>query len=127
MSLSDYGLLDDFSFRGRWWLPNNPTDFAPGTLSFSDGRIQLELDGSFSVPELELSNLLSSPTIFRASAIHGRTTDGDLCTVLQVAAFEVRQGIVRLRGNTLIVGVHWQEDANLRIQKAVLNFAHLDE
>jgi hypothetical protein len=127
MSLSDYGLLDDFSFRGRWWLPNNPADCVPGTLSFSNGRIQLELDSSFSVPELEPSNLLLSPTIFRAGAVHGRTTDGDLCTVLQVVAFEVSQGIVRLRGNTLITGVHWQEEANLRIQKAVLNFAHLDE
>ena len=127
MSLSDYEFLNDFSSRGRWWLPDRPGDRIPGTLSFSDGRIQLELDGSFSVPELELPNLLSSPTIFKAAAIYGETTDGDSCTVLRTAAFGIGQGSLRLRGNALLVGAHWREEEGQQIQKVNLRFAHLDE
>jgi HEPN superfamily Apea-like protein/ApeA-like protein len=127
MSLSDYGLLDEFSARGRWWLPNNRGDGIPGTLNFSDGRIQLELDGVFSVPELELPNLVSSPTIFSSPAILGETTEGDACTVFRAAAYHASPGHLRLRGNALIVGGHWPEESKLEIQKAVLGFAHLDE
>ncbi|HEY4739243.1 MAG TPA: HEPN domain-containing protein [Candidatus Acidoferrales bacterium] len=127
MSLSDYEFLDDFSFRARWWLPDKPGDRIPGTLSFADGRIQLELDGAFSVPELEFSNLLSSSAIFKAAAIHGEMTDGDSCTVLRAVAFGVGQGSLRLRGNALVVGAHWQQEDSPRIQKVILRFAHLDE
>ena len=127
MSLSDYEILDEFSFRGRWWLPNNPTDSIPGTLTFSDGRIELELDSLFSVPELEFQTLMSSPGIFKADAIYGQTTEGDPCTVLRTAAFGVGAGGLKLRGNALIVGAHWQQEDNPQIQKAILRFAHLDE
>ncbi len=96
MSLSDYEILDEFSFRGRWWLPNNPTDSIPGTLTFSDGRIELELDSLFSVPELEFQTLMSSPGIFKADAIYGQTTEGDPCTVLRTAAFGIGQGGLNL-------------------------------
>lgn len=127
MSLSDYGLLDEFSTRGRWWQPSNPGDSIPGTLSFSDGRIRLELDGLFSVPELELPNLLSSRTIFNAPTILGETAEGDACTVFRAAAYHVSQGHLRLRGNALVVGGHWPEESKMEIQRAVLAFAHLDE
>ncbi len=43
--LSDYELFDEFSVRGRWWLPDAPEDRVPGALSLSDGHIWLVLDG----------------------------------------------------------------------------------
>ncbi len=61
-TLKDLGLFDDFSIRGRWFLPDDPADVVPGELKFSTSGIELVLDGAFKV--------LSEPDAF-ASLLRG--------------------------------------------------------
>jgi len=51
--LSELSLFEEFSLRGRWWLPTRKAEPVPGELNFSSDGIRLDIDGKFGVNELQ--------------------------------------------------------------------------
>ena len=125
--LDDLGLFDDFSIRGRWFLPQDPTDVVPGELTFSTSGIELKLDGAFKTlagptayEQLLRSDVPKTPVIF------GSTVAGEHVTLRQAFASTVGSECVFV-ANELIVGAHVDEAADGNVQFALTELTHLDE
>ena len=65
-----------FSVLGHWWLPENSENKIPGTLKYENGRIRVELLGTF-----ETSSILRAIEPDNIPIINGRA-EGRLLTLL---------------------------------------------
>jgi ApeA N-terminal domain 1/Apea-like HEPN len=76
-----------FTAIGRFWLPHDPARVIPGTLSFDEDGIQLQLDGSLYPPAAPKNGvIISSPEWATEPTVHGqlRHPYGDV-TLLRVS------------------------------------------
>src|SRR5947209_2215725 len=78
--------VEDFEYKGTWWLSTNPDEKIGGVLTFSvvEG-LRLDLLGSFGdeVPFFQLGSL-------RYSVVLGVATNGDLVTLYNVRSSNFR-------------------------------------
>lgn len=124
MRLSDKGMFSEFSLRGVWWLPNQPSDQVAGILRFSNQRIELQLDRSFHIQELISAWTTGS---FKASVILGRATDGTRCSVFKALFWRWSSSEAVLVANAIAIGAHVEEEARFPVQNAIIQFTHLEE
>jgi hypothetical protein len=124
--------IENFSFRGTWWLPEAPEEKVSGTLSFdSDEGVTLDLErplepNVFTHPlkQKQLNRPALDPRrYFGPPLILGHHDDGHLCTVF--GAIEESHaigaaGIVRVKygGSALALGVG-VDDADEIFVKAI--------
>lgn len=126
MDTSDYNMFDEFSFRGKWWLPELPQATVTGELTFSSNGIRLRLDSPFPLP------LLQDPwkmfkEVFKASSVLGETLDGQRCTVLRAFATKVSGHELELKGNRFVLGSHISNEENSFVDGTMVNFTSLEQ
>ena len=80
-----------FSVLGHWWLPENAENRIPGTLNYENGRIRVELLGSF-----EPSAFLRAVEPTNLSIVNGRA-EGRLLTLLDCRTINQRTHTERCR------------------------------
>jgi hypothetical protein len=124
MPITKKDLFDELSVHGRWWLPGS-REQVYGTLTMSSDRIKLETDRQFEVSER--FDLGYSNTVFKAPVILGETVELERCTILRAFSTLNSPAGLTLLVNALIVGRHIDTEADLMIEKAVINFAYLEE
>jgi ApeA N-terminal domain 1/Apea-like HEPN len=122
--MQDRNMFNEFSIRGRWWLPNNPNDQVPGTMHFSNDSLKLRLDRTFWVQELIQAHSVGS---YKTEVILGQTTAGEPCTVLRLFYLSSIGDEVVLGGNALFLGAHFNQEDELSVNKVLLGFTHLED
>lgn len=125
--LDEYGLLDGFAVRGRWFLPSDPSDIVAGELRFGTSGIRLRLDDCFQQiggPSV-LERMLKSEA-FKTPLILGTASSGELLTLRRSFASHVGQHC-EFVANDLVVGAHLMSGDEETIDSALVEFSHLNE
>jgi hypothetical protein len=122
MELLGHDMFAEFSTRGHWWLPSQPSQAVFGTLSFSNDRIKLQLDRSFT-PELDTAY---SPGSVKFPVIFGVVNDGSRVTIARAFYLGSYKHEIDLAANEIIVGAHLDDVSNT-IRQAKIKFTNLEE
>jgi hypothetical protein len=122
-----FGLHDEFSHEGFWWLPDNPDERIAGTLTFS------QVDGA----QLKLLGMFGG---FRAFGqrqtdyvtLHGITKNGKSVTLLDAFSSNRQMnapGIMneQYKGHTLCIGHHFSSEDDATFDKSFFRFERLEE
>jgi hypothetical protein len=117
-------MFSEFSLRGRWWLPDNPGDQVPGIVRFSNERIELQLDRSFSVQEF--ISAWSKGSV-KAPLILGQTTDGSSCSLLRVIFWCWSGDEIVFIVNAILIGAHVEDEIRFPIQRATIRVTQLED
>lgn len=123
--ISELSLFDEFSIRGRWWLPARETETLPGELNFSGDGITLDLDGKFGITELQDTAFLLG--VFKAPIIVGETTDGEYCMLLRTFTTRVSGSSCSFEANQLLIGDHPFGENQLAVERLLIEFTHLED
>lgn len=125
--IGDRGLQDDFKLHGDFWVPDVPARRIAGTLTNSDGRIELALIGAFGSPWPPLS-------IGPLEIILG-TTDAGACTLWKSHATETthrsfgQTGVARSRfvSTFLFLGESFESADRIQFEEVRFSFDALEE
>jgi hypothetical protein len=112
-------MIEEFQYKGMWWLPHEPEEQIPGTFKFTpiEGAV-LELIGSFKMFEPEI--------------ILGISSDGEKITLYKCF---VTNSILRYPGlptssfyvNIAFVGAHFQKTEDIKFKSLSIHYLYLDE
>lgn len=114
-----------FSVLGHWWLPENPENKIPGTLKYENGRIRVELLGTF-----EPNVFLQFGEPAKLPLINGRA-EGRLLTLLDCRTVSKNTHSESASTSTLDVkyaidGAIFTEVEPLQFTEATFRFHHLE-
>lgn len=122
-----FGLHDEFSYEGFWWLPQNPEERLAGTLTFNQS------DGA----QLKLLGMFGGITVFGQMqteyiTIHGITKNGKPVTLLNAFSSNRQMnapGIMneQYKGHTLCIGHHFLSEDETLFSKSFFRFERLEE
>jgi len=124
--VSELSILDEFSARGRFWLPGKESDAIPGQLTFSGNGIRLVLDGKFSIEELQSPGAIFGCN-FRPPVIAGQTVEGESCMVLTAVTIDVGWNSCEFAANQLLVGETHFGEAVPQPQRLLVSLTHLED
>jgi ApeA N-terminal domain 1 len=118
-------VLEDRLFQGYWWLPADPETKVPGTLSFSQKRVELELLGSFGAPATPLARIDDQPRIL------GVTKDHKAVTLEHCAGMGARFGFggfptTRFRPRLVLHGLWYEPDERVLFDEISIRYSDLD-
>ena len=120
-------MMEEFEYKGRWWLPAKKDSQIDGTLTYSptDGAI-LELSGAFG----DLSRLLVSGQLSAPRIILGTTASGQDVTLLNCAQKRRHTGgaypTSSYRVNVVFVGAHFESHDEIDFESLYVHYSHLD-
>jgi len=110
-------LLDEWEFRGEWWVPASESTKVAGVLSFVPGEpLSLELFGFLGRGDARCIPML--PPTF----VHGRTTHGEEVTL--VNCFELRRSgrgdkaYSLLNADSALLGSHYPDSSGITFTSA---------
>lgn len=116
-------LLREFTYKGLWWLPDNPEKQFWGTLKYApyDGTV-LELMGN-------LEHFTPSPPIILGMALNGKPITLFKCnkrgyfgnltnSILQLTEYFI---------NIVLIGVHFVKIDDIKLRKISVHYSNLDE
>jgi hypothetical protein len=121
-------LFQEFSTTGQFWLPSNPDRVLWGSLTFKPGDgVNLALDGDL------LGENTSHGGVF-LETVHGRTFNGNLCTLFRCTSYADTYfgGVTRLfRSNVsadyLVGGELFSSLDQCVLSSVYVQFSHLDD
>jgi hypothetical protein len=130
MEMDNYNLFEDFEYKGFWWLPEQPENKVPGSLSYKCGDIMtLELLGSLQNTTLRGSHEGSS----NPDTILGIAEGKRLCTLNGIlhtkSRFNKSSGIFRSTYiiERLLEGKHFSSSADIKFSSISINYTSLEE
>ena len=114
-----------FSILGYWWLPENSEITIPGTLKYENGRIRVELLGTF-----EANDFLQSGEPSKIPLINGRA-EGRLLTLLDCRTVSENTHSESASTSTLDVkyaidGAIFTKVEPMQFTEATIRFHHLE-
>src|SRR5580700_3037798 len=124
--ISDLTMFDEFSVRGRFWLPAQEAEAIAGQLTFSAGGIRLTLDGKFDVKELQDAGAIFGSK-FRASVILGETIEGESCMLLRTVVLNVDWNKSEFAANQLLIGEGSFGEVEPQVAEVLVDFTHLED
>jgi len=116
----------EFEIRGEWWLPKKPATRVPGVLYYRPGEwVKLEVDKPLCDPWVDTEPDIQtfSLDLVPVEAVVGTALDGTLCTLLAGAGLGGRDIIAQ----HLLIGRHFEREADVRFQSAYLALTYLEE
>jgi hypothetical protein len=119
-------IFDEFSARGRFWLPGAESSDVPGQLSFSGGGIRLMLDGKFAVGELQTPGAIFGCS-FRPSVIVGETVEGESCMLLKAVTLNVNWNSCEFAANQMLVGESRFGEVVPQAERMLVSLTHLED
>lgn len=125
-------MIDAREFRGWWWLPEQPDDRLPGTLTVSRGEAELDLTGDFGhevIAETE-SEVEWSFDLAAKPRILGIDRDGEAVTSEghQSASYDQHSAgvtISRYRRRITLVGRHFGSREKIRFDEIAIRASDL--
>lgn len=120
-------MIEEFEYKGRWWLPDKPEKQITGTLSFTPGEgAILDLIGSFKDAKKAGSMLESAEVILgRASNI------GDItlykCFENKLSYSPAGFQTSSFYANMIFIGAHFQKSEDIKFKSISVHYLHLDE
>ncbi len=126
-------MIEEFEYKGTWWLPDKPGKQIPGTLRFtpSEGAI-LDLIGDFrdiKKDTIEIGKMLQPEIILGASSDGraitlykcqeelGIASGGVLCLLLTHSFY----------ADVVFVGAHFQKPEDIKFRSLSTHYSYLDE
>lgn len=119
-------MVEDFEYRGEWWVPEKPEKRVSGTLKFMPMRgAVLELLGSFKGTE-ELNEMQSPPVILGSSA------NGKNITLYECFETKFKMNLPGFFESTYMVhivfiGCHFASFENIKFKTVSVRYLFLDE
>jgi hypothetical protein len=124
--ISDLSLFEEFSVRGRWWLPAREAESVAGEVTFSSSGITLDLDGKFDVKELQETAAIFGGA-FRAPTILGETIEGEFCMLLSTFAIRVNWNTCSFAAHRLLIGERPFGEYQSRVSRVLVDLTHLED
>lgn len=124
--VSELSVFDEFSARGRFWLPGEEASAIPGQLTFSGSGIRLVLDGKFAIEELQTPGAIFG-TSFRPSVIVGQTVEGESCILVKIVTLSVGWNSCEFAANQLLVGESAFGEAVPKVERILVGLTHLED
>lgn len=124
----EFFIMDQFEYKGLWWLPENPVYKISGTLKFHpiEGAY-LELIGAF-------KKSIDFKTMLEPKIILGNTSDG---IITLYDCFENRSSFARssfadlftssFYVNVIFKGHHFEKEEDIIFNNLSINYSHLEE
>ena len=117
-------MIEEFEYKGTWWLPDKPEKQTPGTLSFTPGEgAILDLIGSFTD-----AKEAAEP----AEIILGRASNiGDItlykCFENKVSYSSAGFQTSSFYANMIFIGAHFQKSEDIKFKSIYVHYLYLDE
>lgn len=132
-------LADDFRYKGKWWLPEDPGKKVPGVLTFGDDGLKLELfelfEGSSGLKHFGDRGRAFRPRIILGLAEGKRITLQDNLEVgstrplwepgAEASSPELRTS--EFLALNAFVGVHFANESDVRFASLSVAFTHMEE
>ncbi|MBP7795954.1 MAG: hypothetical protein KA059_04170 [Elusimicrobiales bacterium] len=122
-------MIEEFEYKGIWWLTNNPKEQVSGTLRFTpdEGAI-LDLIGSFK----DIKNMNKMLEMLEPEIILGVSSNGKNITLYK--CFEKKSNFSfpgfqtsSFYANVVFIGAHFQKSEDIRFKNISVHYLHLDE
>jgi len=120
-------MIEEFEYKGIWWLPDNPEEQICGTLKFSpkEGAI-LDLIGSFNDPKKIVGEMQKFPIIL------GTTVDGKEITLTNCSETTSTMHIPGIKTSSfysrlVFKGIHFKKLEDIRFKNIFVHYSHLDD
>jgi hypothetical protein len=119
-------MIEEFEYKGIWWLPNKHKEQISGTLSFTpyEGAI-LDLIGSFK--DIKDMNKMLEPKIILGISSNGKNITLHKC-------FETKSNLSvpglltsSFYANVVFVGTHFQKNDDIKFKKLSIHYSYLDD
>jgi len=116
---------EDRVYEGYWWRPATPDAKLPGTLSFSQDEVRLELLGAFEDPKPGPMDLPGEARLL------GVTKGRELITVENNIGLGLSHNapgfpVSRYGPHKVLVGALYEEDEEIRFDEVTIRFSDLD-
>jgi len=119
-------MIEEFEYKGIWWLPDKPERQISGTLRFTPAEgANLELIGSFR--SIEDINKIFAPGIILGESSNGKSITLNECTETDVSISFPGFQTSSFYANKIFVGGHFQKEEDIRFKKLSIRFSNLDE
>jgi hypothetical protein len=132
MPATTRNLLTEFTYAGRWWLPEHPDHPVFGKLTYEPrGQIRLELMGTMGSGEIaDRVSRLSS--FAKWDVILGLCEDGTFCTLLDIREISgpllpSESGRSILVAERLFMGTHFSSVNAIVFENAILEYTYLED
>lgn len=118
-------MIEEFEYKGNWWLPDNPEKKISGTLKFTLGeRAVLDLTGSFT--DKSLGKTLE-PEIILGTSASGEYITLHKCLETKTSFSFQGDRISSFDAHIVFLGVHFQKPEDIKFKSISLHYLHLDE
>lgn len=139
-------MIEEFEYKGIWWLPDKPQKRVSGVLKFNlnNGAI-LNLDGIFediTIKE-EISNAISTgnpiikniptDTLLKPEIILGISSNGENITLYKCfetkrsSSFPCLQSFSSFYVEFIFIGAHFLKKEDIKFKSIFVRYSHLDE
>jgi hypothetical protein len=119
-------MIEEFEYKGKWWLPNEPDEKISGTIRFSpsDGAL-LELMGRFG----DIKNFFEGLDI---EIVLGVSTDGKKitlydCLETKKSIGSEASGTSSIFAHKIFVGAHFAKKEDIKFRSMSVRYSHLDD
>lgn len=119
-------MVEEFEYKGVWWLPDKPEKRISGTLRFthSEGAV-LDLIGS--LKDIQDMNKTLEPEIILGVSSNGKNISLHKCfetkSTLSFPGFQTSS----FYANVVFIGAHFQKKEDIKFKKISIHYSHLDE
>ena len=119
-------MIEDFEYKGIWWLPDKPERRISGTLRFTPAEgANLGLIGSFR--SFEDINTTFAPRIILGESSNGKSITLNECIETDVSISFPGFQTSSFYANKIFVGAHFQKEEDIQFKNFSVRFLHLDE
>jgi len=132
MEKPNYGLLDSFELKGKWFLPTSKDTTVNGVLRYFKGKIILETMGSIKDGSTDMISAIkqgndSSDVI---ESILGFSTSGELVTLTNCYVSNISSGtglsVYHYGGSQLYIGEHYETKDKIKFNHIELEYSNLN-
>jgi len=119
-------MIEQFKYKGIWWLPDKDEETIAGTLSFdpNEGTV-LDLMGSFQ--KIGDANRIFDPEIILGSVSGGKDVTLYECFRTKSTVNSGGLSTSSFNIDEAFIGVHFKEKEDIRFRKLSINYSYLDE
>lgn len=119
-------MIEEFEYKGIWWLPDKPKEQVSGTLRFTpdEGAI-LDLIGSFK--DIKNMNKMLEPEIILGVSSNGKNITLYKCfetkSSFSLPGFQTSS----FYANLVFIDAHFQKSEDIKFKSISVRYLHLDE
>lgn len=119
-------MIEDFEYKGKWWLPDEPTEKISGTLRYShnDGAT-LELIGSLKIIQQLIND--EKYLVILGESYDGKDISLHGCFLISSHGSYPNYSITSYFVETVFLGIHFHDLEDVKFKSIHVCYSHLDE